>query len=105
MFTPEALPLSLAEARARACRRCAKLWRKRIHGSVRGARRWICGRCTLSPLLHAVAGTIPSPDLSEWMVQSNDDLEGRTPQECIEAGDFDAVFRALWMQASPGPVS
>jgi hypothetical protein len=56
-------------------------------------------------LLHAVAGTIPSPDLSGWMVQSNEDLEGRTPQECIEAGDFDAVFRALWMQASPGPVS
>jgi hypothetical protein len=56
-------------------------------------------------LLDAVAGTIPSPDLPGWMVQSNEDLEGRTPQECIEAGDFAAVFHALWMQASPGPVS
>ena len=105
MFTPTEFPTCLAEARAQACRQCAKLWRRRMQGSVRGARRWICARCTLAPLLQAVAGTIPAADLDGWLKQPNDDLEGRTPRECMEVGDFDAVFHALWLREELGPVS
>jgi hypothetical protein len=75
-----------------------------VEGFLRLNRRR-CQRCTLLLLLHAIAELVPAPGVPDWLAQPSGDLDGRTPRECIDAGDYDAVFHALWMLDPPGPVS
>jgi hypothetical protein len=73
--------------------------------------RWVnlplprCGRCEFMLLMEAVKHLLPAEEHADWLSQRNPDLSGRAPTECIDAGDYDPVFRALFLLDPCGPVS
>ncbi len=74
-------------------------------------RRWFnlpkprCERCEFLLLIQAIENLVPIEELLDWLEQPNLDLEGRSPKECIEAGDYESVFRTLFLLDPLGPVS
>jgi hypothetical protein len=74
-------------------------------------KRWInlpkprCERCEFLLLIQAIEHLLPVEDLPEWLEQPNVDLGGQSPKECIDAGAYDSVFRAVCLLDPCGPVS
>jgi hypothetical protein len=74
-------------------------------------KRWInlpkprCERCEFLLLIQAIEHLIPAEDQRDWLEQPNFDLDGRSPNECIGAGGYDPVFKAICLLDPSGPVS
>ncbi len=64
-----------------------------------------CERCEFLLLVQAIEHLIPAEELPDWLEGPNLDLGGRRPLECIEAGDYNPVFTALFLLDPCGPVS
>jgi hypothetical protein len=135
MTTQLELPEYLAEVRTRVCRRYAEGWSICPGCSPLGAgctqdvhlfgslicvpedRREVvpafrarlqearCKQCIFLLLLKAVETGIPGEEIAGWMERPNIDLDGKTPLEAIDAGEFEPVLEALWLQSEPGPSS
>ena len=56
-----------------------------------------CHQCTLILILQAIHRNVPAKSHQEWLNKPLIDLHGRTPRQCIESGDFDALIDALWL--------
>jgi hypothetical protein len=64
-----------------------------------------CEQCGLLLLLHGIAANVAAAEIPDWLDLPNYDLDGRTPRACIDAGEYEPVFEALWLRGRPGPVS
>jgi hypothetical protein len=62
--------------------------------SVRDVR---CGQCTLILILQAIHRNVPAHLQADWLRKPQYDLGGRTPKQCLDSGDFDALINALWL--------
>src|SRR3954453_8345677 len=63
-----------------------------------------CRRCYFLLLLEGITKALRGKDVPEWMERPNPYLDGHTPRERIDAGDYLPVFEALWLQEPEGPV-
>jgi hypothetical protein len=74
-------------------------------------KRWVnlpkprCERCEFLLLIQAIEHLIPAEDLPDWLEQPNLDLDGRSPKDWIDAGDYESVFTTLFLLDPLGPVS
>jgi hypothetical protein len=74
-------------------------------------KRWVnlpkprCEQCEFLLLIQAIEHLVPVKEQSDWREQPNVDLDGCRPNECIDAGDYEPVFRALCLLDPTGPVS
>jgi Protein of unknown function (DUF2384) len=64
-----------------------------------------CERCEFLLLIQAIEHLVPAEDLRDWLEQPNMDLDGRSPKDWIDAGDYEAVFTTLFLLDPLGPVS
>ena len=64
-----------------------------------------CERCEFMLLIQAIEHLVPAEDLGAWIEEPNVDLDGRSPKECIDAGNYESVFATLCMLDPCGPVS
>ena len=64
-----------------------------------------CAQCEMLLLLQAVDHLIPETEVDDWLKRPNADLDDRTPIECIDAGDYEPVFTALFLLHPDGSVS
>jgi hypothetical protein len=118
--------ISLSEPLADLCdRSCARCVRESAGAScscasleglaeatpLESRKRWIalpnprCERCEFLLLIEAIEHLIAAEDLRAWLEQPNFDLDGRSPSECIGAGDYEPLFTALCLLDPSGPVS
>jgi hypothetical protein len=56
-------------------------------------------------VVRALGRLEPEGDPQGWLREPNPDLGSRTPQEAMEAGDYELVIEALWLRDPAGPVS
>jgi hypothetical protein len=74
-------------------------------------KRWVnlpkprCERYEFLLLIQAIEHVVPVEDQLDWLERPNIDLNGRRPQECIDACAYEPVFNALSLLDSTGPVS
>lgn len=64
-----------------------------------------CKQCEMLLLLQAIDRLVPVEEIDDWLKETSVDLSGRTPAECIDAGDYEPVFMALFLLHPHGPVS
>jgi hypothetical protein len=76
------------------------LWKRRI--SLPLPR---CTRCEFLLLMEAIDHLIPAEAQTDWLKQPNLDLGGLCPAECIDAGNYEPIFEALFLLDPYGPVS
>src|SRR3954447_15875520 len=106
MTTRIALSEPLADLCERRCSRCLPEGEDAPPGHCRALfdaapdvplpeirERWIdlphprCSQCEFLLLVLAIERLVPPADLDGWLTQPNVDLEGRSPADCISAGD------------------
>lgn len=57
-----------------------------------------CQQCTLLITLQSIDRNVPgTPSQREWLNRPLRELGDRTPRECLDAGDYDAVINVLWL--------
>ncbi len=56
-----------------------------------------CQSCSLVLTLQAVERNVSREAIHAWLDQPKIDLSGRTPRECLDAGDIEPVIDALWL--------
>jgi hypothetical protein len=56
-------------------------------------------------ILEVMEEVIPSDELAAWLNLPNLDLHGLTPNEALDARQFEEVIDAAWLRDPMGPVS
>ena len=116
MPAPLTLSDPLAGLRKHACSRCHPDGSAAVPADADAPpdairRRWErlpkprCAQCEMLLLLQAVDRLIPNEEVDDWLKRPNQDLDDRTPIECIDAGDYEPVFTALFFLHPDGSVS
>ena len=59
-----------------------------------------CNHCLLVLALSAIEEHVEAGEIDTWLATPNLDMRGRTPQTCLRDGNYDFIFKALWMRDS-----
>ena len=84
-------PCSCTAAEGPAEARPLEMWKRWVNLPKPRA----CGQCEFLLLVQAIDHLVPVEEQRDWLAQPNMDLDGRSPDECLGAAAYEAVFTAL----------